>query len=210
MERVGSWSGSGGLRTYSDPQVEYIFPLTLGSYNYDTWMNSASSSGGIYELSGIGYGTLITPTGTFNDAIMVRVFLEESFLSFYSYFWYSSTSGIILLQYIDGDGFFIPKLLTYASSISLVTGINSQKEAITFNYSNPVFDNLSLFFNSITRNELSYEIINSLGQKIMTGKIENTSIAAQISMKHLDNGLYFIKLREENSDVVKTLKFIKM
>lgn len=210
MERVGSWTGSGGLRTYSDPQIEYVFPLTIGSYSYDTWMNSASSSGGIYELSGIGYGTLITPTGTFNDAIMVRVFLEESFLSFYTYFWYSSTSGIILLQYIDGDGFFIPKLLSYASSISLATGINSKKEPISLNYSNPVSDNLILVFNSTTNENFTYEIINSLGQKIMNGNIESTSNTSQIRMKHLDNGLYLVTLREEKSGAVKTIKVLKL
>src|SRR3990172_9848579 len=44
MERIGSWSG-GVLKTYNDPQVEYVFPLTLGVSNFDTWDNDQSSSG---------------------------------------------------------------------------------------------------------------------------------------------------------------------
>jgi len=40
MERVGSWS-SIGLKIYNDPQIEYVYPLTMGSYSYDTWDNSS-------------------------------------------------------------------------------------------------------------------------------------------------------------------------
>ncbi|MGQ0826808.1 MAG: hypothetical protein ACT4ON_00280, partial [Bacteroidota bacterium] len=106
MERVGSYVSNVNL--YNDPQVEYVFPLTLGTVNNDTWDNTNSSSGGTYDLKCIGSGTLTTPGGTFN-ALMVRVHAVESFLDFYVYFWYSSDNGAILLTYVVGDGFFIPE-----------------------------------------------------------------------------------------------------
>jgi hypothetical protein len=210
MERVGSWTSTGGLRTYSDPQIEYVFPLTLGTYNHDTWHNSASSTGGIYELNCIGYGNLILPSGTYNDALMVRVYVEESFLSFYAYFWYSSSSGIVLVQYIAGDGFFIPQSLSYASSISLATNINSKDIFTNFHYTNPVTSDLSILFNKKTNEKIDYEVSNSIGQKILYGSIENNEGSLHIQMDKLDSGLYFVTFRENQKSAAKTIKVVKL
>ena len=50
MERVGSWSNN-NLKTYNDPQIEYVFPLQLGITNNDTWDNTGSTTGGTYDLT---------------------------------------------------------------------------------------------------------------------------------------------------------------
>ncbi len=42
MERVGSFAAQ-TLKTYDDPQIEYVFPLSYGSTSSDTWTNNISS-----------------------------------------------------------------------------------------------------------------------------------------------------------------------
>src|SRR5262245_11321076 len=41
LDRVGSYTAS--ANTFNDPQREYVFPLSLGVSNLDTWDNSSSS-----------------------------------------------------------------------------------------------------------------------------------------------------------------------
>lgn len=208
MERVGSWR-NGTLNAYSDPQTEYIFPLTLGSYNYDTWDNTLSSSGGIYELECIGYGTLILPMGTFNDVLMVRVHLEESFLELDAFFWYSSSNGSVLVQYIPGDGLFIPESLAYTTVINLTSVNESGEFTNQFQYNNPVKSSLSLYFEKRTESDLKYKVLNAMGQQLDAGVIMRNSSLAEIDMSQLSNGLYLLTLQEEKTNAQKTIKVVK-
>jgi len=208
MERIGSWR-NGTLNTYTDPQTEYIFPLTLGSYNYDTWDNTLSSSGGIYELECIGYGTLILPMGTFNDVLMVRVHLEEFILDFDAYFWYSSSNGSVLVQYIPGDGLFIPESLAYTTVINLGTSIESSELSNQFKYNNPVKSSLSLYFENEIESDLNYQVLNAMGQQLHTGVIVRNSSEAEIDLSHLSSGVYLLTLKEEKTNAEKTIKVVK-
>jgi hypothetical protein len=206
MERVGSWTNSIGIRTYNDPQIEYVFPLTLGTYSFDTWDNSTSPTGGTYEFQCIGYGTVILPMGTFNDMLMVRALITESFLYYYSYFWYSTTSGIPYVNYLP-QGPFTGEALVYATAISIPTNIDDNTNSLAFKYTNPVLDNLTIYSNSgISHGD--YEIFNALGQKIDAGKLNSNSDFSTIDMSHLEKGLYFCTLRssDQSGTTIKVLK----
>jgi hypothetical protein len=80
--------------------------------------------------------------------------------------------------------------------LSIVTGIEDQGSASSFNmYPNPATDvvNISLSENA---NNAIVEITNALGQIVKTEKLNNSSIT--IPVNNLSKGMYFVNVRSEN------------
>jgi len=206
LERVGSYTTS--LKTYSDPQIEYVFPLTLGTKNKDTWANTSSSTGGTYELECVGSGTLKTPAGTF-DALMVRVHTVE-FFDMYAYFWYSADNGCQLLSYIVGDGFFMSTTGSYATDIkksTTTTGVDEIELNKNILYNNPIENTLNVSFKNEPTN-CSYTVLNSMGELVFHEPIFITDGNLSINFSDYASGIYFVKLTT-NGNEVSTLKIIK-
>jgi len=208
MERVGSFSG-GTVKTYSDPQVEYVFPFTYGVQNNDTWDNDASGSGGTYDLNCIGTGTLNLPGGSY-QALLVRVHSVESFVEFDVYFWYDADNGAILLQYVVGDGFFIGTFARFATDITLG---NSELESLgNLKYTNPVVDELSMSFNNTFGSNLKYNIIDISGRIIDQGVPDLTTEEVKIvsDFSTLEKGMYIVTvLNSDSGEALKSIKVIK-
>lgn len=209
MERVGSYTT--GLNTYSDPQIEEVFPLTLGTSNLDTWASTASSFDGNYDLTCVGYGTLTTPGGTFNDVLMVWVKMEELLVSDV-YFWYDSNNGSVLLEYFVGDGFFYSDIVLYQSSST--TGIKdvfSEKYTHNISYTNPVQNILTIQSQESFSSDCEYEISNSMGEVIIGGGTQNIGEILEINCGGLTSGLYFITFKEKDSGLQSApIKFMKI
>lgn len=211
MERVGSWFG-GLLKTYSDPQVEYVFPMGLDSANNDTWDNSASSFGGNYDLKVMGQGKLILPDATYENAFMVYVELEEIFTT-EVYFWYSVDNGAILAQYVIGDGFFIGTQLRYLSNLTISTGLEDEQFISELVYPNPMGNVFNLTFTSEQALQLRYNLTNSYGQRISYGDLDQApsqSHELQLKTSNLSSGIYYLMLIDKNNPKrIRTLKLIK-
>ncbi|MFD2034039.1 hypothetical protein ACFSKL_04510 [Belliella marina] len=87
---LGGTGGDGGMETYTDPQTMWEFPLEYGK----TWSDSFSSihanmagdpfmateGEGIWEVDG--YGTLITPAGTFPNTLRIKETTTRVFTGF--------------------------------------------------------------------------------------------------------------------------------
>ena len=208
MERVGSYVSN--VNIYSDPQIEYVFPLTLGTTNTDTWASSNSSTGGTYDLVCIGSGTLTTPGGMFN-ALLVRVHVVESFIDINAYYWYSSDNGAPLLTYIPGDGFFISPVGMWMNSIAI--GIEENDFVSDIRYNNPAENNFKLSYRAKNNANYTYTVINSIGQKVNAGNVETTAgnyETLDIDLSNYPSGIYFFTIRSNESDqATKTIKFIK-
>lgn len=208
MERVGSYLSN--INIYSDPQVEYIFPLQLGASNNDTWASTNSSFGGTYDLTCIGTGTLVLPGNSYN-ALMVRVHFIEGFIEFYAYFWYSSDNGAILLTYNTGDGLIIDPYGLYLASLTIDIEENSYLSEI--NYTNPVTNNFSLHFQTKINSQNSFRILNSQGQEIYKGSMESLAgikKSLEIDFSSYGAGIYFMNIYSaENPEHQKTIKIIK-
>jgi hypothetical protein len=208
MERVGSYVSN--LNTYSDPQIEYVFPLELGTVSNDTWDNTNSSSGGTYDFECIGTGTLIIPGGSY-DALMVRVHITESFLDYYAYFWYSADNGSVLLQYIVGDGVFITESANYLGSLT-VAGVADNEFINGLAYNNPVQTELNLSFQSKSSGNYRYTAINAVEQEIVRGNTHIDSGSREnlnIDFSGYPAGIYFLTIQSEKPGEVKTLKIVK-
>ncbi|MBK7035656.1 MAG: T9SS type A sorting domain-containing protein [Bacteroidetes bacterium] len=192
MERVGSYL-SGTVNTFTDTQEEYIFPFELGVTNIDTWDNTESGfGGGDYNLECLGYGTLILPDMTTNDALMVRVhFTEGGIIDIKLFLWYSSDNGAILMQYIDGDGFWVGDNAIYLHSLEVYSGIHDEPITENIIYNNPVDNILNITFENFYTNG-SYQIFNELGQVIKSEQISSTSTQWQIPVDDLTIGIYTV------------------
>lgn len=209
MERVGSFSGS-TLKTYSDPQIEYTFPMQHGTINMDTWMNSSSSTGGTYEFNCIGSGTLILPNGS-HEAILTRVKVIESFNTIDAYYWYDGSNGTIL-TYVINPGIFNGYLGSYQSSLISTLGMEEFEVISNVVYQNPVQDYLHISVQNYTGGDLSYTIFDTSGKLIASGKAVNEADDTAIihtNVSDLSKGIYLVNIKSENNSGSKSVRFSK-
>ncbi len=208
MERRGSWQ-SNQLNFYSDPQVEYVFPMSLGISNSDTWASDASSFGGTYDLEVVGSGTLILPNSSYNNALMVKVVLEE-FSVLDVYFWYDSDSGAILLEHFLGDGFFFAPFTFYLSEFDNIVSTDRLDFVETININTLIENDLSINITTKLYEDLKFTISDVSGNIIETLDPSNGQKyhSAQKDMSHLNSGMYFLTIHSDNQ--YKTLKLIKI
>lgn len=210
MERVGSYSGS-TLKTYSDPQIEYTFPMEYSTTNIDTWNNSSSSTGGTYAFDCIGSGTLILPNGS-HEAILTRVKVIEGFVTIDAYYWYDATNGSFL-AFVINPGIFTGYQGSYQSSLIQSTAGNEEFEVImNAVYQNPVQENLYVSVKNYTGEDLNYTVFDLNGKLIFSGKAQNDSDDTAIietNVSELSKGVYLLKMVSETNSGSKTIRFSK-
>lgn len=207
FERIGSFTSS--LRTYTDSQIEMTFPFALNTANNDTWETSSGGTGD-YDFNCIGYGTLVLPSGTYN-AFLTRVFTTSALADLYSYMWYSSDNGAILLQYIIGDGFFYSTSAMYINSLTIDVSENKVVESIKYN--NPVDNTLNVSFEAQDVSEIEYVLTNTVGGIVMNGTVATVPSQANslsLDVSSLKPGMYFMTIRSAKTgykpEVIKVIK----
>lgn len=207
LERVGSFTTS--LKTYSDPQIEYVFPFQFGTSNTDTWQNSGSTFGGTYSLECIGTGTLKLPSGTNSSALMVRVVTVESFLTLTYFFWYDANDGSVLLQYIVGDGVFVSESAKYITDVHV--GIDEATAFGGLRYTNPVTDRLNITLENTANDAYDYRLFDAQGRTVSSGFIANSGsqLTASMYMNTLASGVYFLSLTGKSTSASTTVKLVK-
>lgn len=210
LQRVGSRSGA--LNVYSNPQVEMIYPLQLGTTNTDTWNNTFSTTGGTYSLHCVGTGTLILPSGTWPDALMVRVWVTEGdYNPYLGFIWYSSTNGAILVQhigqYLSDLDLWVPD--TYHLN-SISAGVTEHAALELLNWQNPVTDELRLETRSQHGGQRPWRLVGLTGQVMNSGNFVSTSGSVDrwsIPVNDLASGMYVLWIGDANEAV--SLRFVK-
>jgi hypothetical protein len=137
-----------------------------------------------------------------------------------SFQWYlngSPISGATLNTYVPTvDGYYSVWAANgncMTSSQSLLISVLGLKEftSVFSNITigpNPTKDEFYLTFEDSINEEISYEIQNNLGQKIVSASIKPTSgNKVKIATNSLSNGVYFLKLKQGNKQAA--YKFIK-
>ncbi len=199
MERVGSYDFTDGYTYYTNTQIEYIFPMGLGVSGVDqsTNVNNGNVSTGTYSFDCIGYGTLMAPGGhTYTNVIMTRVVFDFSIFNIVSFIWYDSNNGMPVFNYIPGDGGFIPEAAIYLNSIT--SGINATSFASDLRINNPVTTMLNVSLYSENPSELTYDLMNSLGEVVVTGIIEKSQFQQlHLNMEANAAGLYFLTIKDK-------------
>lgn len=207
LERVGGYNMTDGYFMYDNTQIEYVFPFTYPQ----SWSDSSNIIGNLFptylQVDNIGFGTVVVPGYTYTNVIMSRAVLE-SFIPIVQYVWYSSDDGQPVFAYVP-ETFFTPEVGVYLYNIS--TGIEEKDFANNIIFNNPFTSSLNLAFASGMAVGINYELINSMGKIIRSGKIEKSTFHKfSIEMQNESAGLYVLTITDtENPARIKSLKVIK-
>ncbi|MCB0768446.1 MAG: hypothetical protein KDB95_14650 [Flavobacteriales bacterium] len=199
MSRIGYYAGS--LAIYSDPQVELVYPVQYGDSNSDTWANSALTFPGTYDYDVVGTGTLILPSGTWNDVLLLRLRLENVF-PIVQYVWMSATNGANLLLYMQSS-FFGPASALMLTSLEV--GISDHAQELELRLHAPSNGMLPLTY--ANAGSLGYRVLDPAGRLITTGRLAASAQPRTelIDITALGAGLHLIEVAGDGQR--RTMRF---
>lgn len=208
-----------GTVTYTDPLTDFKFPMTYMQQFDDNYQfnsvsaTSSTSEAGSQSFNADGYGTVITPTGTYNNVLRVKRMRSatQTMPGFppmnytnESYQWISQESGTVLsfgINTITINGTTtVSKAISYLVPGALSTSETDKKKADISLYPNPSSDKVNLKSNE----EIKNITITSLdGNAVLkTGNMKN------IDISKLPKGVYILKGELKNGNIVSK-KIIK-
>jgi Secretion system C-terminal sorting domain len=189
----GTWKNRINLQgftyfTYTMMPASPALPLQLIDFKGFTKNNNHYLSWGIENAHSVkGFDIEKSNNGKHFESIAFIPFSAEKTFSFEDK--NSTSSAYYRLKIIDDDGRF-----EYSKIIFLEKNNPDEIEI----YPNPVHDFLNIL-NFNPKNESDFEIINTLGQSVLTGKINSQTIDLQVLIK----GVYFLKIGAQ------TIRFLK-
>jgi len=208
---------------YSDPEDYLRFPFTMGSTytdhfvcNYEAGANYTRE--GNSTVTADGYGTVITPNGTYTNVLRVHITQQ----------YHDSTFSSPLVQFnVDNywwikDGIKTPLAYLYSISSGGITSTNGgyvtgsvglADQSKVFNsielYPVPAKNELNVALNSDVYQKAQFKISNYIGQVVNVQK--NYAIQAgnnlfNIDIAELSEGVYLLQIILDNGSV-ETKKF---
>ena len=223
-----------GSNIYSDPQILFNFPVSFGgnNVNNDAFAGTYSVAGFTINRSGTsstvadGHGTLILPSGTFNNVLRVKITSSFDDVTLVGtietdqvvYNWYDATHKNFLLSIavVTTVTPFIGTTVTKVVNVLDAQGTSSLQE----NFAG--IGNLSLFTNPLAESALQISMdVESAGKYELSvfsadGKIAYQEadltlpqgrMIRQIELADLPSGLYMLTLQGEGGR--KATRFVK-
>jgi len=213
-EIVGE-SANGVSTVFTNPKKLYQFPMTMGTNFTDNFTADVSTSGVVLSRTGTvtstvdGYGTLITPAGTFTNVLRVK----SIHLSTDSYMGQSMNASFEIYSFIKaGTHFELAAVTIYdtgaqqgenvyyvdGSTLSLLEKPDKLNAVI---YPNPANEHLILSTDEII-DQICIRDLN--GREIKT--LSNQSLE-QVDVSELASGVYYITITAQEAS--STQKFVK-
>jgi Secretion system C-terminal sorting domain len=220
------------------PTMIYSVPLRLFTYPFNFSDNFTDLVTGTQSFIVItyrkgtsstmadGYGTLLLPTGTFNNVLRVKniqdlrdstVMMNPPGYSFMSthnemYLWYDGIHKTPVLKIRKSTKTKNDTTL-YTKSILVAEGLNRIKNGhecdITFDlYPNPAVDRTNLAFSFNKRIEADFSILNLTGKEVLNVKAEwydTGEHTRSIDVSQLPRGLYIIKCETPSGNVFRKM-----
>ncbi len=202
---------------YSDPQVKYTCPLSFGGFFTDTYSatqsNASPFSGhlrGLYD----GYGTLILPHATFQNAILIHTFDTLTQVASVSYrdkyYWYDGNLNIprlIAIRYSSPTSPDDGSTVQYVEITSMILGQAKDDLAAQIQvHPNPA--------GTAVHVEVPAEIglgvfrLQDLqGRTVLQSPIQIGQ--GQVAQPNIDPGLYVFQVCHQDGQCVKMGKLIK-
>jgi len=207
--------------TFSDPMKMLEFPLTDAMGFTDDFSATFTSSGysftRIGTVEGItdGWGTLITPEGTFTDVIRVR--LTQTFTDTYSlgtidydivsYIWYKSGYHAAIANVVSmSTSVTAPSLYSEYMEVDNL-GLSESNLANVQLYPNPAKDVLNLKIDHSTMIE-QIQITDMNGNTLLEIPLAEIQTNSNINVSELTSGIYFVRIVGTNgqTDIQKFVK----
>jgi len=204
----------------TDPAEKLKFPITYNTTFTDTYAGMVNLGGttiprnGNVTVTAEGYGTIITPSGTFQNVLKIKTEEVSNAGTMYSentitYDWFQAGTSFPLLRMTKR----VSLMGTMYSSFYLdiaTTGINEDL-ATQINlqlFPNPASATATLQFELKTAAEANVVISDLMGRKVANYKLGKTSTALQsqiINVAKLAKGIYLVQLELEGKTAVKRL-----
>lgn len=222
--RIGSYGGPAlgdVTTTYTDPLIEFKFPITYLQQYTDNYQFSSVSTGigntnetGQEENTVDGYGTVITPSGTYTNVLRIKKMRTATQtgsglpvpMSYTNegYIWVSQNVGIVMAfsinTFVSNGTTHVAKVVSYLDSGTLSTHeLNNKKEDLSV-YPNPSSERITLASKEDIR---KVSLISSEGKTVLTS--ENSK---NIDISKLPKGVYILQGDLKNGTSV-TRKIIK-
>lgn len=240
---IGSYTGpvsSTDVAHYIVPEKIMYYPLNYGDADSSSWRATVihesngpaepgSERSGYTTVKADGYGTLITPAGTFPNAVRVRVqrvYMDSTLLlpSGYDtatvYSWYQQGNPNFLLSFgiyttknVYGQSTIITTdtLLQYTDSKP--TSIHETQQQIAAIYPNPAKDLLTVRLSNGSGKVSNARIINVLGQVVASfsdneiGK--STSGIFTLNVEQIPSGLYWLQVQTSAGTANRKIEIMK-
>lgn len=214
---------------YSNPEDMLRYPFSYNDTYNDTWATQFVSGGYIFYRTGTttvtadGYGTLITPNGTYLDVLRVHLeqnYQDSAYISGYpniitynnnQYLWYKYGIHIQLASVYS----LTSTIGSNSNGGSYTTGnvgINVSPESlISYDiYPNPASEKAFIDINLTKPQKIQIQLFNSLGQSACYDNcidgIKGENII-QLDINQIPDGIYFAKVVCDNN-IVTTKRFV--
>jgi hypothetical protein len=222
-----SLAGTSALMTFTSPAVYAKYPMSFGTTTTSVVGGTANILGQPGSFTGSvtstidGMGTLQLPTTTINNAMRVMISSMYTFTFTFTngtanqlrYDWYNPASSKSALFSISNTTLTTPLGTTTETVVTInsmyVLGVKEQS-AVSQEFSvypNPAKEMITMEFTNNNGEQMSYEIVNALGQPVLRSNLGNqTGLSkASINISHLESGIYFVKLNNGSNHSVKKI-----
>ncbi|WP_309642291.1 T9SS type A sorting domain-containing protein [Flavobacterium sp.] len=199
MEYLGAVSDTSISTDYTpNPLSVFTFPYTYNTAFTDTFQSTIETEPNSTTRTYDAYGTLITPYGTYNNAIRQKI---ESPGGFIYYNWFNANP----FQVLAILGYNGQSLTVYGNEVLSTTKHDQNSFSI---YPNPTQDDFTIDTGNTTNTEVFVNVYNVLGKVIHSYERHNAAYN-KISLLDCSPGLYIIEITDANNVVLQTQKIIK-
>lgn len=215
-QNLGVVSGSGVIMSYSNAEDLLRFPFTFNDTYSDPWATTFVSGGTTFYRTGTttvtadGYGTLITPAGTFSNVLRVHFFQDYQdsadiggfpYIIDYQndeYMWYlNGNHNPIALVFTLTTSLGSP--FTAGSYMTGVMGVNENKALVSYElFPNPSSDDLKINIGLKEKQKVEIKLFSTLGTEVMqpvSGDGFQGENSYSLNVQNLPEGFYFAEVR---------------
>lgn len=201
----------GVLIKYDDPEDWLRYPVEYNDTYTDTWGGDFKNGGVTFYRKGKttvtvdGYGTLITPAGTYTDAIRVHFFQDyidsNRFLPVAyendQYMWYVKGISYPVLSTFEFTTFQgTVSTSSYVTTKQPTTGVNElNKSGLAVSmYPNPSTGSVKIYNENAAQEDLSWTVVDVTGKVHLSGNIKGTkNQEITLDLSDLNKGMYYVR-----------------
>jgi hypothetical protein len=212
LYRLGFQNPNSGTSSIYDNSMQILkYPLMYNSTYSDSYHSAVSGPGisgtldGNVTITADGYGTLITPAGTFTNVLRIHAEINETYdygfttivQIFDQYNYFKANLHFPLAEVITGTSGGNPfNSASWASASVGINEVNAELYKLSV-YPNPVIENAEITYTVNKSSEVNIEIMDVTGRIVQTlnpGYMMPGLHAVPVESDRISNGIYFVAL----------------